>query len=232
MRLTAHLAFDGQCRSAFEMYQRIFGGTVRTMLSYGESPLAAQTEPQWHHLILHATLQIDEVELTGVDMVPSDYRVPQGFFVTVGVDEASHGERIFDALASGGRVQLPFQKTFWSPGFGVVVDRYRVPWEINTGVTIRRSRSMEMKQVRQQLQVVDSDLKDSRFFDVNLSNASFTNVSLKRSTFNDVNLSESTFADINLSNVTVTDSNLSGMTINGVLVADLIKAYESRRGDQ
>lgn len=102
------------------------------MLTYGESPMASTTDPQWHDRIAHATLVLDEIELTGVDLSPASYRLPQGFFVTLTVSGSPRANDIFNALGTGGTIQVPFQKTFWSPGFGVLVDRYGIPWEINT----------------------------------------------------------------------------------------------------
>jgi PhnB protein len=69
MRVSPHLCFNGQCREAFEMYQSLLGGTLETMLTYGESPMASSTDPSWHDRSVHATLLLDEVELMGVDMV-------------------------------------------------------------------------------------------------------------------------------------------------------------------
>jgi PhnB protein len=132
MRFSPHLTFDGQCRPAFLQYQRVFGGRITTMLTYGESPMASQTDPQWHSRIIHATLLIGEIELTGVDALPQDYRKPQGFFVTVSIDEPQRAAEIFHSLAAGGEVRMEFQSTFWSPGFGVLIDQYAVPWEINS----------------------------------------------------------------------------------------------------
>lgn len=132
MHISPHLCFDGQCRTAFAAYQQILGGTIQTMLTYGESPMAAKVEAEWHNRILHATLQFDDMELTGVDLLPRDYRKPQGFFVTLTVEGAARANRIFSSLAEGGEVRLAFQPTFWSPGFGVVVDRFAVPWEISS----------------------------------------------------------------------------------------------------
>ena len=132
MRLSPHLTFDGHCREAFEAYQRIFGGTMETMLSYGESPMAPQIDAQWHSRIVHATLLFGECELTGVDMLPSEFKPPQGFFVTLNLDGPDKGKAIFEALSEGGQVRLAFATTFWSPGFGVVVDRWGIPWEINS----------------------------------------------------------------------------------------------------
>ena len=132
MRFSPHLCFDGQCRAAMQLYQKILGGRIQTMLTYGESPMASSTDPRWHDRILHATLVLDEVELTGTDMIPGSYHRPQGFFLTLTVDGVTRAKEIFKSLSEGGAIHLPFEKTFWSPGFGVLVDRFHVPWEINT----------------------------------------------------------------------------------------------------
>jgi PhnB protein len=80
---------------------------------------------------VHATLQLGELELTGVDVFSHDYQKPQGFFVTLTISEPAKAEQIFVSLSEGGEIRLPFQPTFWSAGFGVLVDRFGVPWEIN-----------------------------------------------------------------------------------------------------
>lgn len=131
MRISPHLCFDGQCRAAFLNYQQLFGGTL-TMLTYGESPMARDVDPQWHDCIVHATLRFDDVKLAGADLLPDDYRKPQGVFVLLTVEDIVKAERIFSSLAAGGEIQLPFQQTFWSGGFGVLVDQFGVPWEINS----------------------------------------------------------------------------------------------------
>ena len=131
MRISPHLCFDGQCRAAFLNYQQLFGGTL-TMLTYGESPLAPNVDPQWHDRIVHATLRFDDVELAGADLLPDDYRKPQGVFVLLTLEDIAKAERIFSSLAAGGEILLPFQRTFWSAGFGVLVDQFGVPWEINS----------------------------------------------------------------------------------------------------
>src|ERR1700731_3396942 len=95
VRIIPHVCFDGQCEAAFRTYHRVLGGTIVTMLKYGESPMAAQVEPRWHDRIVHATLQLDELELSGVDLLPHDYHRPQGFFVTLTISEPAKAEQIF-----------------------------------------------------------------------------------------------------------------------------------------
>jgi len=93
--------------------------------------MASSTDSRWHDRIAHATLVLDQIELTGVDMTPGSYHRPQGFFVTVSVDGVARAQDIFKSLGQGGAIHVPFEKTFWSPGFGVLVDRFHIPWEIN-----------------------------------------------------------------------------------------------------
>lgn len=131
MRFTTHLMFGGRCEEAFRFYERLFGGTLQTMLRYGDSPLAAGVDAAMHDKILHATLRTADGELTGADVAVDQYQPPQGFSVLLDVSGFTRGEQIFAALAVDGSVRMPFQKTFWSPGFGVVVDRFGVPWEVN-----------------------------------------------------------------------------------------------------
>jgi len=130
-RITPHVWFDGQCREAFVAYQRILGGRLTTLMTYGESPLATSVDAKWHERIVHATLDLDGAELNGADVMPQDYRRPQGFSVILSISGVDRARSVFAALAEGGTVQMPFQSTFWSPGFGVLVDRFGTPWEIN-----------------------------------------------------------------------------------------------------
>lgn len=131
VHITPHLCFDGQCREAMHFYQAVLGGTLQAMLASGETPMASSVDSRWHDRIVHATLVLDAFELTGVDMLPGSYRQPQGFFVTLTVADITRAGEIFAALGQGGAIQVPFATTFWSPGFGVLVDRFGIPWEIN-----------------------------------------------------------------------------------------------------
>jgi PhnB protein len=131
MRVSPHLTFDGQCKSAFLAYQRILGGDVLTMLSYGESPMASTVDKQWHDHILHATLTLGDIELTGADTSAQGFTKPQGFFITLSFNSLDKAKAVFEALSEQGEVHLPFGEAFWSPGYGVVTDCFGTPWEVN-----------------------------------------------------------------------------------------------------
>jgi PhnB protein len=130
MALTAHLSYSGQCREAFDFYAQLFSGEVN-MLAYGDTPMAKDVPAEWAEKIVHATLSFDGCELAGSDVQSNHYRRPQGFSVLVDVEGVDKARRIFTALAAGGIVAVPMQETFWSPAFGVLTDRFGIPWQIN-----------------------------------------------------------------------------------------------------
>ena len=87
--------------------------------------------PEWHKRILHATLRVGDQVLMGADAPPGRYQKPQGFSVTLGLKDQAEAERIFKALAEKGTVEMALQQTFWAGRFGVLVDRFGIPWTIN-----------------------------------------------------------------------------------------------------
>jgi PhnB protein len=131
MQLNPNLNFNGQCEAAFKFYEQCLGGKIQTMMTWGDSPMAAQVPSEWRDRIIHTTLIVGEGALLGCDAPPDRYEAPRGFSVTIQVKDAAEGERIFQALAENGTVQMPFQKTFWSAGFGMCVDRFDIPWMVN-----------------------------------------------------------------------------------------------------
>jgi PhnB protein len=138
MELSPHLTFCGQCEEAFGFYERLLGGKIVTMLTYGNSPMADQVSPEWRGKIVHASLTVVDRVLTGADVLPEQYERPQGFYVLLGIDEPADAERVFRALAESGVVRMPIQQTFWSVRFGVLVDRFGIPWEISCGQAASR----------------------------------------------------------------------------------------------
>ena len=134
MKFTPYLNFNGNCKEAFEFYQSVFGGKIDTMMTFGESPMAAEVPESARNLIIHVSLNAGDAWLLGSDVPPGmTYEKPASTSVTVALEDVTEGKRIFDALAEGGNVQMPFDKTFWAEGFGAVTDRYGTPWMVNCG---------------------------------------------------------------------------------------------------
>lgn len=131
MRINPYLTFDGQCKEAFEFYKEVLGGTIEAMLPHEGTPAAENVAPEWRDKILHARLVVDGQVLMASDAPPDCRQKPQGMHVTLQIESPSEAERIYHALAEGGTVQMPIQETFWAIRFGMLTDRFGIPWMVN-----------------------------------------------------------------------------------------------------
>jgi PhnB protein len=131
MQLHSYLAFNGQCEAAFKFYEKVLGGKVETMKTYAGTPMEEQVPPEWRNKIIHAHLAGGDWVLLGSDMLPEHYNAPKGFSVSLQIEDPVEAERVFNALAENGTVRMPLQKTFWATRFGMLVDRFGIPWMVN-----------------------------------------------------------------------------------------------------
>ena len=133
MQLNPHLSFNGQCEAAFRFYAQCLGGTIQTMMTWGDSPMADQVPAERRAEIIHASLIVGEATLAGGDAPPDRYESPRGFCVTIQIDAPADADRIFRALSEDGSVTMQLQQTFWAARFGMLVDRFGIPWMVNCG---------------------------------------------------------------------------------------------------
>jgi PhnB protein len=131
MQLNPYLTFNGDCEEALKFYEQSLGGKIESLNTFAGTPAAEHAPPDWGSKIMHASIKIEGQRLMASDAPPGHYQQPQGISVTIGLNDPDKGERIFNALAEGGTVQMPFQKTFWASGFGMCVDRFGIPWMVN-----------------------------------------------------------------------------------------------------
>jgi len=129
--VNSYLHFKGQCEEAFKFYEECLDGKIDSMFRYEGSPAAKQVAAEWGNKIMHAHMTVGKQVLMGMDAPPERFYQPQGFNLNIGVKDTVEGKRIFDALADGGNVVMPFGPTFWAAGFGMLVDRFGIPWMIN-----------------------------------------------------------------------------------------------------
>ena len=132
MTLCPYLSFNGNCAEAFQFYAECLGGEVAATFTYEGSPMAKDMPPEWGKKLMHARFVVGGLVLMGSDQPPGQYQQPIGFSVSLSVNDPAEAERAFQALSKGATVTLPFQKTFWSSGFGMIVDRFGIPWMINS----------------------------------------------------------------------------------------------------
>ena len=133
MQLNSYLTFDGQCEDAFKFYEECLGGKIVGLWRHAGTPAESHVPPEWRNKVIHATLDVGGDLLQGSDAPPEHYQKPQGFSVKLDLKDRTEAERIFQALAENGTVQMPLQETFWALRFGMLVDRFGIPWMINCG---------------------------------------------------------------------------------------------------
>jgi PhnB protein len=131
MQLSPYLLFNGQCEAAFKFYEQVLGGKIEAMMTHAGTPAEQQVPAEWRDKILHARLTVGDQVLMASDAPPDHYDQPKGFSVSIQIKDAAEGERIFNALAENGTVQMPFAQTFWAARFGMCVDRFGIPWMVN-----------------------------------------------------------------------------------------------------
>ena len=125
------LVFDGRCEAAFRLYEQCLNGTIAFMLTWGNSPMAADAPPGWDAKVYHATLKVGDSAISGGDVPPDRYERPKGFSIVLQMDDSVAAERVFHALAEDGTIAMPLQETFWASRFAALVDRFGIPWTIN-----------------------------------------------------------------------------------------------------
>ncbi|HYI12909.1 MAG TPA: VOC family protein [Thermoanaerobaculia bacterium] len=127
-----YLFFDGNCADAMRFYEQTFGGKLELMPAAG-TPGAEQMPPGSEHLIMHSHLDLDGRMLMASDwMAPEPYPGMKGISVSVSYPTAAEAKKIFDALSEGGQVHMPFEKTFWSDGFGMLADKFGTNWMVGS----------------------------------------------------------------------------------------------------
>ena len=134
MKVEAYLFFDGRCEEAVEFYKKGLGAEVTMLMRFKDSPEPQQpgmVPPGSENKIMHVSFRIGDSTVMASDGRCTGQTNFQGFSLSLTVANDTEAERKFAALAEGGQVQMPLTKTFWSPRFGMVADRFGVGWMIS-----------------------------------------------------------------------------------------------------
>ena len=129
-----YLFFNGSCEKAIEFYRKALGAEVEMMMRFKESPEPpppGTVPPGFENKIMHASFRIDQARVLASDGCSSEKPSFQGFSLSLSVPSEKEADRVFSALADGGQVKMPLTKTFWSPRFGMVEDRFGIGWMIS-----------------------------------------------------------------------------------------------------
>jgi PhnB protein len=124
--------FHGTCEEALGFYKSVFGGEIVGGINrYGGSPMMEGAPAGWESKVLHAVF-----EAPGVKFMASDVAHPRNadgmISLSIGTSDKSEGERVFNALAQGGTVEMPFQPSFWGSIFGMVTDKFGIDWMVSS----------------------------------------------------------------------------------------------------
>jgi PhnB protein len=133
MQVQPYLFFDGRCEEALEFYRSALGAEVTMLMRFKDNPEPNEqcmVPPGSENKVMHASFRIGNTEMMASDGQCSGRPTFQGFSLAVTARDEAHAERLFGALGNGGQVQVPLTKTFFSPRFGMVADRFGVSWMV------------------------------------------------------------------------------------------------------
>jgi PhnB protein len=132
--IQAYLFFNGNCEQAVEFYRKALGAEVEMTMRFKESPDApppGMVPPNWGDKIMHTSFRVGQTTVMASDGCGPEAKGFQGFSLSLAVFTEAEADRYFNALAEGGKVNMPLTKTFWSPRFGMLEDKFGIGWMIN-----------------------------------------------------------------------------------------------------
>ena len=133
MQIQPYLFFDGRCEEAINFYRKAAGAEIIMLMRFKESPEPPQpgmVAPGSENKVMHAAFRVGESTVLASDGHCQGKPNFQGFALSLTVSSEAEADRVFNALADGGKVQMPLGKTFFSPRFGMVADRFGVAWMV------------------------------------------------------------------------------------------------------
>jgi PhnB protein len=132
MLVKPYLFFDGRCEQALEFYRNTLGAEIKLLMRYKDSPEPhppGMVPPGFENKVMHATIRIGDSEVMAADDCQGHPNF-QGFSLSLTVHTEAEADRLFKALAAGGQVKMPLTKTFFSPKFGMLTDRFGIGWMV------------------------------------------------------------------------------------------------------
>jgi len=132
MTIEPYLFFNGRCQEAIEFYKNALGAEVLMLMRYKESPEPpppGMVPAGWDNKVMHTTLRVGNANVMASDGSSEGLNF-QGFSLSLTATDEADAKRKFAALAVNGQVRMPLTKTFWSPCFGMVADRFGVGWMV------------------------------------------------------------------------------------------------------
>lgn len=133
MLVQPYLFFDGRCEEALDFYKKALGAKVEMIMRFKEAPPGSAgpgCTPANGEKIMHASFKIGDTMVMGSDGMNSGKPEFKGFSLSVNAKDDVEAQKLFNALGEGGQVQMPLAKTFFSPAFGMVADKFGIGWMV------------------------------------------------------------------------------------------------------
>lgn len=130
MRIQPYLSFDGRCDEALQFYRDAIGAEIAMVMRWKDSPDQSMTTPANADKVMHSQFQVGDTVVMASDGRNGGQPEFKGFSLSLVADTEDEADRLFNALAAGGKVTMPMAKTFFSPRFGMVTDRFGVGWMV------------------------------------------------------------------------------------------------------
>lgn len=133
MPLEPYLFFNGRCDEAIRFYQKALGAEIQMVMRFSESPdptPEGMLPPGFENKVMHSCLTIGGANLMLSDGMTREAPEFAGFSLSVQAKDGDQARRWFDALSEGGKVEMPFGKTFFAEHFGMVEDKFGVGWMV------------------------------------------------------------------------------------------------------
>lgn len=130
MLVQAYLFFDGTCEEALQFYERAIGAKIEALMRFSECPDQQYVAPGTHDKIMHANFRVGDTQLMASDGNCSGAANFAGVSLSITVTSNGDADRLFNALADGGQIQMPLGETFFAHRFGMVADKFGVSWMI------------------------------------------------------------------------------------------------------
>ena len=131
MHVQPYLNFDGRCDEALEFYKKAIGAKVGMVMRWKDSPDQSVCTPQNADKVMHSQFDIGNTTVMASDGRSGGKLNFQGIMLSISTSSEAEADKLFNGLADGGQVQMPLGKTFFSPRFGMVADKFGVGWMIN-----------------------------------------------------------------------------------------------------
>jgi PhnB protein len=133
MQVQPYLFFDGRCEEALDFYRDKLGAEVTALMRFKEAPDPNMCAPGTQEKVMHSAFRVGDATVMASDGRCQGKPSFQGFSLTITAKDDAEAARLFNALADGGQVQMPLEKTFFSSSFGMVADRFGVGWMVIAG---------------------------------------------------------------------------------------------------